>query len=235
MKKLRVATKFTLFLCLFITLSYVSYYLYIAGYTDNMRMYLKKAYASVITEEVMVEEYPIIQEVINSSGRRLVNEEIAITVKASDKINVKKFYYSYDKVNWYTDFDNVVLGKDATAIKVFNKNIDSKLYIYVKNDNNYKSYVYSTSLSIDKEAPKIIVSTSFNNSKKKIVVTARDNNVVKKLQYSYDGKKWFTNYKYTYYSNIDKLRGELIVEDQQKVHVRAVDSAGNISVKKTIK
>ncbi len=204
-------------------------FLYKSGYTDKAVAYLKKSYASVLNLPVNTKDYPVIKSISNSSGEQLTNDDIAIFIEAKDAESITNFYYSFNKKDWYSDFNDIKLGKVATAKLVLNTTMNRSVYFYVTNSKLNKSYIFSTKVLIDKAIPKLTYEIGYDTNIKRIYATAIDNYEMKKLQYSYDSKIWYDDFDYTYYSLNKKLDGKLIRALNQKVYIRAVDKVGNIS------
>ncbi|HOZ54055.1 MAG TPA: hypothetical protein PKY25_01840 [Bacilli bacterium] len=219
---------------LFITLLIIfaiefSDFLYKSGYTDKALGYLKKTYASILNLPINTNDYPVIKSISNSSGGKLINDDVVILIEAIDKEGIANFYYSFNKKDWYSDFNYIKINKKAEAKLVFNSTMDKTVYFYVTNNKLNKSYIFSTKVLIDKDKPKLTYEVSYDNNIKRIYATAIDNYEMKKMQYSYDSKIWYDDYEYKYYSLNKKLDGKLVKSINQKIYIRAVDKVGNIS------
>lgn len=200
-----------------------SYFLFVSDTTNKIKASLSKLSANV-NEDVNASYYPVITMVINSSGQRLVNEDVAVTVIAESQYKIDKVYYSFDKETWYDDAFEANYGKEANIKLVFNESMDEKLYIKVENEKGYQSYVYETSIKIDKEKPKVKVSKKNYG----INVTAEDNYGLSNVQFSYDGVNW----------DSEEISGTMVSmgkKDFDYSYVRVVDEAGNISDVKEVK
>lgn len=195
-----------------------SYLLFISGTTNKIKASLNKLSASV--NDGNVSDYPVIKMVINSSGEKLVNEDVAITIISESIYKVDKVYYSYDKQKWYNQVDEALFGKESNVRLVFNKTMNENIYIKVENEKGYQSYIYETKVNIDKEKPKII-----ENKNNEIKVL--DNVSLFSIQYSNDGINWEENL----------ISDNSVVIDKTEInysYIRAVDKAGNISEIKRI-
>ncbi len=189
-----------------------SYVLYAGGITNK----LKGNIESIPKEEMGGNDYPIIDLVINSSGEKQVNNDVAITIKASSKYKITKFYYSFDKKNWKDNFIEVETGEEASAKVVFEDTMNSKIYIKVENEAGLSSFYYETIVNIDKILPTI--------EKKADNFVISDNDSISKIQYSNDSINW---------EDImleDNIKNKKISKDEITYkYVRAVDKVGNIS------
>lgn len=220
--------KFMLITLLVIFTIEFSDFLYKSGYTDKALVYLKKTYASVMNIPVDTNDYPVIKSISNSSGEVLTNDDVVILIEAEDDEYINNFYYSFNKKDWYSDFNDIKLGSKATAKLVLTSSMNKTIYFYVTNNKLNKSYIFSTKVLIDKELPKLTYEVDYS-SIKTIYATATDNNEIKKIQYSYDNMTWYDNFEYKYYSLSKRLDGKITCILNQKIYIRAVDRVGNIS------
>lgn len=198
-----------------------SYFLFASGTTNKIKGSINGLTSSVIDGEAS--DLPIINYVVNSSGEKLVNTDIAVTINASSKYNIKKIEYSYDLKNW-KKMDEEFNSKEVSAKLVFTKTINKKLYIRVINEKNYSSYAYETVVKIDKEKP----SVSLENKETGVVVKASDNNDLSAIQYSNDNVNW----------EEEAVSGKTVTSDKElesNTYVRVVDVVGNISDVKKVK
>lgn len=195
-----------------------SYFLFASGITNRLKGSITKM-SSEVNDNPNISFYPVITMVINSSGERLVNEDVALTVIAESNYKIDKVYYSFDMENWV---DAVIEEKDGESISakiVFNETMNETIYIVAENERGYKSYAYKTVVNIDKETPYIDVN--------KTIITASDNVGLSKVQYSNDKINW---------DDIDITGTEITLsKDSNYSYVRVVDSVGNISEIKEIK
>jgi hypothetical protein len=200
-----------------------SYFLFVSGTTNKIKASLTKLTASV-NDDASTGYYPVITMVINSSGERLVNEDVALTVMAESAYRIDKIYYSFDKENWYSDTYEADYGTEANIRLVFDETMDSAVYIKVENEMGYQSYAYETKVSIDKEKPKVSVIKNMDD----ITISATDNLGLSSIQYSTDGINWDDETVSGANVNMNKA-------DFNYSFVRVVDTAGNISDVKEVK
>lgn len=226
---MRKASKF-LFVFLVVVFTFLfSNFLYKSGYTNTFLINAKKMYGSLANIPRNVKDYPIIVSISNSSGGKLTNDDVVIFIEVKDKEEVSKLYYSFNKKDWYSDFNIVTYGKKAEAKLILKDSISSYIYVYAKNKKENTSYIFKTKVFIDKTNPKLTYSISYINQIKSIFLVSKDNVEMKKIQYSYNGINWYENVKYKYYSKNKRLDGKLEVKTNQKVYIRAIDKVGNIS------
>lgn len=207
-----------LFLIMFVIIL-TSYFLFISGTTNKIKASLNKLDASV--SDGNVSDYPVIKMVINSSGERLVNEDVSITIISESIYKIDKVYYSYDKQKWYDDIDEASFGKESNVRLVFDKTMNENLYIKVENEKGYQSYIYETKINIDKEKPKITVNK--NNE-----IEVSDNVGLKSIQYSNDNINWET-------MEVSEKKVSLTKNNFEYKYIRVVDTSGNISAVKEVK
>lgn len=199
----------------------VSYFMFEIGVTNKLegRIYDTKI---KIKEGRYTSDLPVINMVINSSGEKIVNDSVALTVKAKSNYNIIRIEYSTDLKNWKT-IKKDINSKDIMTKLVFNDSIYGDVYIRVINEEGYRSYAYKTSVKIDKVLPKIRVYKEDND----VVLKASDNVMLSSIQYSNDKLNW----------EDEKVNAEAIAlrkNDINYKYVRVVDSAGNISSIKNI-
>ena len=200
-----------------------SYFLFVSGTTNKIKASLTKLTASV-NDDASTGYYPVITMVINSSGERLVNEDVALTVMAESAYRIDKIYYSFDKENWYSNTYEADYGTEANIRLVFDETMNNTVYIKVENEMGYQSYAYETKVSIDKEKPKVSVS----KSKGDISISATDNLGLSSIQYSTDGINWDDE-------TVSGAKVNMNKADFNYSFVRVVDTAGNISDVKEVK
>lgn len=209
-------------LCISILLTiFASYLIFVFGITKKLIANVNDV-LQVNKEGKLTSDLPIINMVLNSSGEKLVNTDVAITVKATSNYNIKKLEYSYDLKNW-TTFNKEFNSKEITTKLVFKKTINSDLYIRVLNDRGYRSYSYKTKINIDKKRPYLNVKKDDND----IIIKSSDNDSIKYMQYSNDGINW----------DSEEISGNSITLTKNiydMTYVRTVDMAGNISEVKKV-
>lgn len=201
---------------------FASYFIFVSGITKKIIANINDV-ISINKEGKLTSDLPIISMVFNSSGEKLVNTDIAITVKAISNYNIRKLEYSYDLKNWKT-YNKYFNSKEISAKLVFNKTINSDLYIRVLNEKGYRSYAYKTHLSIDKDKPYL----SVKKDDDLIIIKTGDNDNIRYVQYSNDGINW----------DNEEISGNSITLTKSVNginYVRAVDMAGNISNIKRLK
>ena len=156
--------------------------------------------------------YPVIVNVFNSSGGKVTNNDVALTINARSLYNIIGLEYSFDLNNWYK-IDKKFNSKEINEKIVFRNSMDKMVYIRVENNLNLKSYPYETYVKIDKEKPVINL---LNNE-----IIASDNDNIYKLQYFNDLSDYTEEDVYSKKINTS--------ETKECDYVRAVDMAGNIS------
>ncbi len=194
-----------------------SYFLFVSGTTSKIKASLNKM-ESNFNEEPNVSDYPIITMVINSSGEKLVNEDVAITIKANSNYKIDKIYYSYDKEKWYNDAYETMYGKEANFKLLFTDTMNKMVYIKVENEKGYQSYVYETRINIDKNIPDIKV----RGNGKEITISLTDNVGLSSIQYSLDGINW----------DEEEISGKKVTLRKENFEYKfkiTVDLSGNIS------
>ena len=204
---------FWILIFLIIIINLISYFIFSSGITNKLR-------GSIMQNDNMimaVDDYPKINFVVNSSGEKYVNENIAITVNAISKYNIIKLEYSFDLENWIK-IDKSFNTKEISEKIVFSKNMNEYLYIRVANEKGLKSYAYKTVLKIDKQKP-ILKIINDNND---IMIIAEDNVSLSKIQYSNDLMSWAD----------EEISGQDVTlrkENFDYKYIRVVDTVGNIS------
>lgn len=210
-----------IFIAVIIFVVFSSYFLFISGVTNKFKANVNRLSAS-IGDDHNSSFYPVITMVINSSGEKVVNEDIAVTITAKSIYKIDKLYYSFDLKKWNEE-TNFKKDYSITYKLVFTKNMNNKLYIKVENEKGYVSYPYETILNIDKENP-IIKTSNFLGDKK---VGIEDNNELDLVQYSNDKVNWVSK----------RIKGKNYtinnINENYK-YIRVVDKAGNISKVKKI-
>ena len=196
----------------------LSYVLFASGITSKLSANVNRMDAK-FNEIADQSYYPLITLVVNSSGERLVNTNVAVTVFAESNYNIDKVYYSFDNKTWYEGFEKFEANKSISTKIVFKDNITKDIYIKVENEKGYKSYAYKTSIKIDKLPPTINI---FMDK-----VYANDNYMLSSIQYSNDAINWID-------MEVDKNDIKLDINKEYKF-IRAVDKAGNISDVKQVK
>ena len=199
----------------------VSYFMFTSGTTGNIKASIEKLSAQ--SGDYNVSDLPVIDLVINSSGEKYVNTDVAITVNASSKYKIDKLYYSYD-LEHFKEVKDDLDDTEITSKIVFSDTMNEKVYIIAENEKGYRSYAYETLVKIDKENPKVKVSKDGND----VVIKASDNNELKYIQYSSDGVNWTD----------EETSGEEITMTKENFdykYVRVVDMVGNISKEVKVK
>lgn len=213
------------FICTIMFVIMISYYMYIGGVTSKILGNAKRLTNpnEVKLNKNVVNSYPIIDYVINSSDEKMVNTDVVLSVKASSKYKIKRLEYSYDLKKWKR------VNKKYNSLNindkiVFSNTINKDVYIRVVNEKNYKSYAYKTKVSIDKKLPSIKVIFEDDN----LIVSANDNNELLKFQYSNDQNEWTD----------EIINGKKVINtisNFEYKYVRVVDKVGNISEIKEVK
>lgn len=204
---------FWILVIIIIIIILISYFIFSFGITDKLR-------GSVIQNDnvsIVVDDYPRITSVINSSGEKYVNTDIAIIVNASSKYNINKLEYSFDLKKWF-NINKKLNSKEINEKIVFSKNMNENLYIRVINEKGLKSYSYKTVLKIDKQIPNIKIIKDNND----IIINANDNVSLSSIQYSNDLMSWAE----------EEISGNVLTlrkENFSYKYVRVVDTVGNIS------
>lgn len=195
-----------------------SYFLFASGITGKLKGNVLKLDAS-LNDEVNASFLPVITMVINSSGEKIVNSDVAVTIIAESNYKTDKVYYSFDMENWTNATIENKGSDNITAKIVFDKTMNEIVYIVAENERGYKSYAYKTLVNIDKETPYIGVN--------KTTLIASDNVGLSKVQYSNDKVNWDSTYITGTETTLSK--------DVSYSYVRVVDLAGNISEIKEIR
>lgn len=195
-----------------------SYFLFASGITGKLKGNVLKLDAS-LNDEVNASFLPVITMVINSSGEKIVNSDVAVTIIAESNYKIDKVYYSFDMENWTNATIENKGSDNITAKIVFDKTMNEIVYIVAENERGYKSYAYKTLVNIDKETPYIGVN--------KTTLIASDNVGLSKVQYSNDKVNWDSTYITGTETTLSK--------DVSYSYVRVVDLAGNISEIKEIR
>lgn len=199
----------------------ISYLVFAFGITDMISANLQKVLTK--TEDYNQSDLPVIEYVINSSGEKLVNTDVVLTVQANSIYDIKKIEYTSDFKKW-TVVDDKLDGKEINYKIVFKDDMNERVYIRVENVKGYKSYGYETVVKIDKEKPKL--STEKLNGK--LMIKATDNIGISSIQYSNDGINWNEE-------EFNEKDITLYKENLDYKYIRVVDLVGNISSVKTIK
>lgn len=211
-----------IFISLILVAVLSSYLLYKTGNTNKIKGLARKVNNN-INRSTNSSDYPVINNVFNSSGEKLTNSDVAITINASSIYNITKIEFSYDLKKW----NEITVNKPSKKLNdriIFNKTINSKLYVRVVNEMNNKSYPYETYINIDKVKP-VIIATKTNNS---VFIRTRDNNDLVSIQYSNDKENW--DEELISGTNIFMRKDEFNYK-----YVRTVDKAGNISLIKEVR
>ena len=213
-------------ICIVVVTIFCSYLLFNNGFTN-------KILANVANSINVVEyddggksnynNYPIIDNVFNSSGENLVNTDVTLTINASSRYNITNVKYSFDLEKWF-DIDKDFNDKYISVKLIFNNTINKNVYIKVVNEKGYESYAYKTKVKIDKEKPNIKVNRTFNG----LEITVKDNIEILKLQYSKDKMSWVDE-------NYSGEEISILKANFNYKYVRAVDIVGNISEIKEVK
>ncbi len=198
----------------------ISYLIFIYGLTDKLKGSAEKLTAEV--SDGNISDLPVINYVVNSSGEKLVNTDVALTINATSKYNIDKIEYSFDLENW-NEVKEEINDKEINYKLIFTKTNNRKVYIRVQNEKGYKSYAYETKVMIDKKEPEISVAYKDNE----VLITATDENGLSSIQYSNDKENW----------DEDETSGEKVTlrkNNFEYKYIRAIDSVGNISDVKKI-
>lgn len=189
-----------------------SIFLYKNGKITEIINSLYKITGSVINNKVSEEDYPVITFLSNSSGEKITNDDVVITVNAESNKNIKEFYYSFNNIDW-VKIKDVKTGLKAEARIVFKDNMMETVFVKAVNKDNISSYSNKTKVRIDKEAPVIRMDIDG--------FTATDNYLVSKFQCSSDGIDYVD---YEFYP-----KSKIYIKNISCNYIRAVDTAGNIS------
>lgn len=119
--------------------------------------------------------------ITNKADGLWINEpsEIAITSSTQDdRSKIEKIEYSYDNINWLSDWKNdlKIEGNTATINNIWNSDYDTTLYARAIDNFGEISEVATTELRLDMTLPKITFSAiaSTNESKVTFSATAED-------------------------------------------------------------
>ncbi len=199
-----------------------SYLMYSFGITYKIQGNLQML-PSVTSKDYNQSDLPVINYVINSSGEKIVNNDVALTVHATSIYNIKKIEYTNDFKNWVVVADNLN-SKEIDYKIIFKENINKTIYIRVQNVKGYRSYGYKTVVKIDKEEPKV----TLERLGEKLVIKSTDNVGLSAVQYSNDGVNWID----------EDVSGKDVIITKEKTeykYIRTVDLLGNISLVKEVK
>lgn len=211
-----------IFVIVLIVIVIISYLMFSSGITSKLKANAQGLTAG-LDNNVKATDLPVINEVVNSSGSKLVNTDVALIVSASSNHNINKVEYSYDLKNW-KEVKEKVDDKEITTKIVFSKTMNKKVYIRVQNNRGYKSYAYYATVNIDKEIPTLRIKKEGNG----VVIYAKDNIGLSSVQYSNDKLNWVSQ----------RVSGEEVVlrkENFDYKYTRVVDTVGNISEVKSVK
>ncbi len=199
-----------------------SYLIFYFGITYKIQGNLQML-SSVSNKDFNQSDLPVINYVINSSGEKMVNNDVALTVHATSIYDIKKIEYTYDFKNWVVVTDDLN-SKEIDYKIIFKENIDKSIYIRVQNVKGYRSYGYKTVVKIDKEKPKV----TLDHLDKKLVIKSTDNVGLSTVQYSNDGVNWID----------ESVSGKNVIITKEPIeykYIRTVDLLGNISLVKEVK
>lgn len=210
-----------IFFITFLIVVLASYFMFSFGITDKIKGSIYEARIGT-KEGKYTSDLPVINMIINSSGKRIVNDSVTLTVIAKSNCNIKRLEYSVDLKKWKVLKDDLNDKNISTKI-VFNDHIYGNVYIRVINEKGYSSYAYETSVRIDKTSPSLNV----HKDDKDIIINANDNKMLSSIQYSNDMINW----------DDEEVSAESIILRKNNLsykYVRVVDEAGNISEIKKI-
>lgn len=184
----------------------------------------KRLYGAVIEKKsldikTVSRKSPKINLVVNSSGEKVVNENVSINVISDKEDDVTKLLYSFDLSKWKQS-KNCKVSEESSICKIsFKNNMNKTVYVRVVNSYGKSSYYSKTKVIIDKKKPKI----NYSKTKNTTIFRVSDNYNVDKLQYSNDLVNWDTEQL--------ESANKLVIEkdDFSYKYVRVVDLAGNIS------
>lgn len=211
-----------IFIVVIIALVAFSYYLFKSGATDKIKGQINKMTA-VISPAKGPDDYPVIKFVFNSSGEKMVNNDVSLTIDVVSKYKVTNVSYSFDKKTWYDAINEFKYGNNVSEKITFTKTMNKTVYLRAENEKGYQSYYYETKVMIDKERPVVKV----RQKNDKILISASDNVGVSRIQYSNDKLNWIDASPNTNKVMINK-------SELGYSYVRAVDVTGNISMVKKI-
>ena len=116
-----------IFISLILVAVLSSYLLYKTGNTNKIKGLARKINNN-INRSTNSSDYPVINNVFNSSGEKLTNSDVAITINASSIYNITKIEFSYDLKKW----NEISVNKPSKKINdriIFNKTINRKIKI----------------------------------------------------------------------------------------------------------
>lgn len=211
-----------IFTLIIIAALFISYKIFVGGLTGRLEASVNNL-TKKDNESMIISNYPKINLIVNSSGEKIVNGDIAITVIAESSYKIDKIHYSYDQEKWYTstDFDH---KKNINAKLIFNKSINSNLYIRVENEKGYKSYASQTHLHIDNNKPKLYVRRSGSH----VIINTSDESGLEKIGYSKDNITWD-------FEDLDGKKNTVFSKEYgDYLYIQVVDIASNKSEIKKI-
>lgn len=167
----------------------------------------------------------------NSSGGSWTNDDVVITINATDSYSgIKNIQYSFDKSKWTTKtlgFDSGSTSKKTIWTPKYTATQNRTLYVKTMDNVGNTSSVKSTNIKIDKVAPTVTVTNSssgaWTNKDVKITAAASDSNSgIKSIQYA-------TGTSYSTWSNSTSASNTWAKANRnQTLKVRSVDNAGNV-------
>ena len=115
--------------------------------------------------------------ITNKADGLWINEpsEIAITSSTQDdRSKIEKIEYSYDNINWLSDWKNdlKIEGNTATINNTWDSDYDTTLYVRAIDNFGEISEVATTELRLDMTSPKITFSASASTSESKVTFSA---------------------------------------------------------------
>ena len=99
-------------ICIVVVTIFCSYLLFNNGFTNKILANVANSINAVEYDDggkSNYNNYPIIDNVFNSSGENLVNTDVALTINASSRYNITNVKYSFDLEKWFDidkDFNN---------------------------------------------------------------------------------------------------------------------------------
>ena len=168
----------------------------------------------------------------NSSGGSWTNEDVIITINATDSYSgIKNIQYSFDDSKWTTKtsgFDSGSISKKTIWTPEYTATQNRTLYVKATDNVGHVTTVKSTNIKIDKVAPTVNITNSsggaWTNKDVKITANASDSNSgIKSIQYT-------TGTSYSTWSNSTSASNTWAKANRnQTLKVRSIDKAGNVS------
>ena len=171
------------------------------------------------------------------------NEEVVITAKSTDSLSkVSKIEYSYDEINWKTDWQGKLQlnGNEASISGTWNSNINGKIYVRATDNAGNISETSYTILKQDLIAPTVNITPNGNtyyvpNGGKttiKAKLDAVDNESgLNILQYAWSTSNTIEPTKWETFENGKEIIKTNVTSGTYYLWTNVIDNAGNRATK----